>query len=917
MMGNKVIMILLLLAATFGNAVAQRVEATEKPLSEVLQQLQERTAYHFYWLPEEIKNSKVSIHADCKDMDAFLKKLLEKTGLEYSIINNQYIYILKGRQLVTLIPFFASRHTSPREENETSELLQGENKKADSENKLYVVGNSENTLAGKQPELRGVITSFKTGEPVMGVNIIIRDPTWAATVSDINGEYVLKVPRGKVNIELSGMGIIDTHRRVMVYDNGRLDIELEDKMYALDEVTVTAGRIENVKNVQMGAQKLMLEDMKTIPTAFGETDILKIVQTLPGVKTMGEASSGLNVRGGATDQNLILFNEGTIYNPTHLFGFFSAFNGNIMEDMELYKSSIPAKYGGRISSVLDINSRKGSKKEYKGELNLGLLTSSICLEGPIKKDRTSLLLSGRTTYSDWILGVLPEKSGYKDGKAGFYDVNAVLSHRFSQHDNLYISGYYSHDRFSFIESEEYDYSNANASAQWIHLINENFRFTMTGGYDHYDYATESYENGNDAYKMSFNINQYFLKADFHHAGIPGHVQNWGFNGLLYNISPGKIVPRGESSLQTAKILQTEKALEAAVYMNEEWEVNNKLTISAGIRYSLFSAFGPRTYRTYRDGELPSTGNVLDTVRINGGKNLKTYQGPEFRASLRYSFTDDLSIKASFNTMRQYIHKVSNTMVMSPTDTWKLSDMYIKPQTGQQYSIGLYKNFMNGEIETSIEGYYKSLNNYLDYRSGAKLLMNSNLETEVLPTKGRAYGVELLVKKMAGKLNGWFSYTYSRTQLRQSDIRITSPVNDGEWYPAEYDKPHEIKLVANYQFTKRYSVSVNTDYSTGRPQTMPVSKYYDHTIGAPSFFYTNRNEVRIPDYFRMDLSFNIKPGYKLTALTHSSFTIGVYNLLGRKNVYSIYFMNEGEEGIKGYRMSIFGAPIPFVTYNIKF
>ena len=257
------------------------------------------------------------------------------------------------------------------------------------------------------------------------------------------------------------------------------------------------------------------------------------------------------------------------------------------------------------------------------------------------------------------------------------------------------------------------------------------------------------------------------------------------------------------------------------------------------------------------------------------------------------------------------------MVMSPTDTWKLSDMHIKPQLGEQYSAGLYLDLMDGEIETSVEAYYKKLQDYLDYRSGAQLLMNPHLETDVIPTEGRAYGVEFMVKKPSGKLNGWLSYTYSRTELRQSDSRIEKPVNDGEWYPAEYDKPHEVKLVGNYQFTKRYSASLNFDYSTGRPQTMPVSKYYDHTVGAPSFFYTNRNEVRIPDYMRMDVSFNIKPSHKLTAKTHRFFTIGVYNLLGRKNVYSIYFKNEGDEGVKGYRMSIFGAPIPFVSYNIKF
>jgi outer membrane receptor for ferric coprogen and ferric-rhodotorulic acid len=285
--------------------------------------------------------------------------------------------------------------------------------------------------------------------------------------------------------------------------------------------------------------------------------------------------------------------------------------------------------------------------------------------------------------------------------------------------------------------------------------------------------------------------------------------------------------------------------------------------------------------------------------------------------LRYAFTDDFSVKAGFNTMRQYLHKVSNTLVMSPTDTWKLSDMYLEPQTGMQYSLGFYRNLMGGQLEASVEGYYKTMDNYLDYRSGAQLLMNEHLETEVLPTEGRAYGVEFMLKKSKGKLNGWIGYTYSRTELRQSDARISLPANKGEWYPAEYDKPHDIKLVGNYQFTQRYSASLNVDYSTGRPQTMPVSQYYSNTIGAISYVFSERNGVRIPDYFRMDLSFNIKPTHRLNAKAYTFFTVGVYNLTGRKNVYSIYFQNEGKDGMKGYRMSIFGAPIPYASFNVKF
>ena len=912
-MKKNILIGLCMLLALGSQVSAQQITADNRPLTEVLQQVQKQTSYRFYWIASETAGINVSVNTDAKDIHQLMKALLEGTGLRYTVHDDRTVFLLKNKNLMTVPPLFAQEEGTATDGS--LELLLSGKQKATSGNKIYAVGKPGTATDGKMVKLTGTITSFKTGEPVTGVNLVVKTPAWSAAVSDGNGHYVLNVPQGEVDIEMTGIGVIDTHRRLMVYGNGTLDIELEDKMQTLEEVTVTANKIDNVKDVQMGVQTLIAEDLKTIPTAFGELDVIKVVQALPGVKTMGEASTGLNVRGGATDQNLIQWNEGTIYNPSHLFGFFSAFNGSIVQDMELYKGSIPARYGGRISSVLDIHSRRGNKEKYQGEISLGLLTSSLALEGPIKKGKTSLMLAGRTTYSDWLLNLLPEDSGYKNGKAGFYDANLLLSHQFNPKNNLYISGYYSHDRFNFLENEKYEYANANASLQWAHLFNDNFRMATTVGYDHYDYATKNWQNDYDAYRMGYDINQYYLKMDFNHSQLQEHRIDWGLNTTLYDICPGEVKPHGTQSLYIPKTLEKEKALEAALYLNEEWDITPKLTANIGVRYSLFNTFGKRTFNIYKEGELPTTLNITGTESKDG--SLNTYHGPEFRLGLRYAFTDDFSVKAGFNTMRQYIHKISNTLVMSPTDTWKLSDKFIEPQTGMQYSLGFYKDLMDGQLEASVEGYYKTMDNYLDYRSGAQLLMNEHLETEVLPTEGRAYGVEFMLKKSKGNLNGWIGYTYSRTELRQSDARISLPANKGEWYPAEYDKPHDIKFVGNYQFTQRYSASLNVDYSTGRPQTMPVSQYYSNTIGATTYVFSERNGVRIPDYFRMDLSFNIKPTHRLNAKAYTFFTIGVYNLTGRKNVYSIYFKNEGEEGMKGYRMSIFGAPIPYASFNVKF
>ena len=783
-----------------------------------------------------------------------------------------------------------------------------------SENKVYEIGDKFRPSKAKKIKLTGQVIDFKSNAPAVGIHIIRRNP-WTAATTDVDGYFEIELEPGYHVLELQGVNVKDARRQLMLYADADVRIELEEQNHMLAEVLVTGGRVEAVKSTALGMEKITPSLLKNIPTAMGEVDVLKMVQALPGVKTVGEASSGFNVRGGATDQNLMLLNGGTIYNPTHLFGFFTAFNSDMVSDVEIYKSSIPSQYGGRISSVLNITGKEANKEKFVGVAGIGLLTSKLNLEIPLWKERTSLLLSGRTTYSDWLLGMLPEKSGYKDGKAGFYDIGATFSHTFNVRNKLNIYGYYSRDRFAFNDNEKYGYGNINVSAHWRAIFNERLMANFSVGYDHYDYKNDETVDSIQAARLSFAINQYFAKANFN-LELEKHKLNFGVSSMLYDIGSGKYEPLGKESQVAFDELQQDKALESAVYLGEEWEVTPKLSLNAGVRYSMFNAMGPRDYYTYQPGTLPSESTIMDTVRVTGNKVLKTYHGPELRLSGRYAFSDDLSVKVGFNTMRQYIHKVSNTSIMSPTDTWKLSDVNIKPQQGWQLAGGLYYSTPSDMWEFSLEGYYKKMKDYLDYRSGAKLLMNHHLETDVINTEGYAYGVELEVKKPKGKLNGWASYTYSRTFLRQNDKRIVRPINGGDWYPTEYDKPHDFKFVGNYKFTRRYSLSLNMDYSTGRPTTIPAGQYFDEKLGTTQVYYTDRNSYRVPDYFRMDLSFNVEASHHLTLATHSSISFGVYNLTGRKNVYSIYYVVE-DKRIQGYKMSIFGAPIPFVTYNIKF
>lgn len=682
----------------------------------------------------------------------------------------------------------------------------------------------------------------------------------------------------------------------------------------LAEIVVVAGRQSVVQSTTMGAEKFKPQLLKNIPSAFGESDIMKVVLTLPGVTTVGEASSGYNVRGGATDQNLILFNGGTVYNPTHLFGLFTSFNSDAVEDVELFKSSIPAEYGGRISSVLKVNSKEANMQKFTGSASIGALTSKANLEIPIVKDHVSLLLNARTTYSDWILKQLPEDSGYKNGKANFYDFGGVLTWKLNNMHRLKIFGYMSKDKFSFSSDDSYGYQNRNFSAEWRSILNEKITATLAAGWDHYDYYNDEKAVASMAARLSFGINQLWAKLHIRQRLSERQSLNYGLSVQHYDVQGGKHEGLGDESYIPTKQLQKEKALESAAYIDYEQALTEKLSVSAGLRYAMFNVLGSRDVNIYNSQDLPSEETLLETQHKTG--IFKTYQAPEFRVSARYALQDNLSLKAGFNTMHQYIHKVSNTSIMSPTDIWKLSDLNIKPQNGWQMAAGIYYETPDKNYEFSAETYYKHISNYLNYRSSAVLLMNPHLETDVIPTKGKAYGVELQAKKPFGKLNGWVSYTYSRSMLRQDDKRVATPLNNGNWYPSEYDRPHEVKAVLNYKLTERYSFSSNFNYATGRPTTVPAGLYFNNQLGIYLPYYTERNNYRIPDYTRLDLAFNIEPTHRLTAFFHTSFSIGVYNALARKNAYNIYYVTEGSY-IKGYKLSVFGTAIPYISLNIRF
>jgi len=602
----------------------------------------------------------------------------------------------------------------------------------------------------------------------------------------------------------------------------------------------------------------------------------------------------------------------TIYNPSHFFGFFSSFDPDIVKDVDLYKSSIPEKYGGRLSSVLDITNREGNKKEITGSAGIGLITSRINLEGPLFSDKTSFILGARTTYANWLLNLLPQQ--YKNSSAAFYDVNFDISHQVDDKNNIYLSTYISHDNFKLNSDTSYRYSNKNASLKWKHVFSNKLISVLTTGYDRYDYGISSVAVPVRGYDLSFNINQSYFKADFTYYLSSKHTIDFGASTMYYKLHPGELEPDGKGAVTVPEVVPAEQALESGIYLGDKFDITPKLSVNAGLRYSLYNYLGPQLVRSYPAGQPKTTINQIDSTNYGSGKNIVSYGGPEIRASARYSIDDELSVKASYNTLRQYIHLLSNTAAISPTDVWKLSDPNIKPQFGDQVSFGIYKNLQSNTIELSAEVYYKRLKDFLDFKSGADVVLNQHIETDVLETVGKAYGLELFLKKSTGKLNGWISYTYSRTLLQDNDPTQGQLINNGAYYPANFDKPHAFNFIGNYRVSHRFNFSVNVIYSTGRPITVPESKFFAE--GAERVIYSDRNQYRIPDYFRTDVGMNIDGNHKVHQRFHNSWSLGVYNLTGRQNPYSVYYITQGGT-VSGYQLSIFGAVIPYINYNIRF
>jgi len=897
------------------NAISVAVE--NQPLEKLLEEIENKTIFRFYFAPQWLDTTAINKTYTDVPLSEILEDALKDTELNFFIGWDNRIVLTQNNSIYGVLPEGIlevknkTMETAVAASSTIGPILTGKRNSA-SNKTLETVRIGKEGARNREYllQLSGYVKNTRTGEPIQDLAVVVRAKNKGVT-TNAEGYYEIALPQGEHLLETSSMGIEASERNVVLYDDGNLDLDLNEDLEQLDEVVVQADAIRNVQDASTGNTRIGSEESKNVPLVLGERDILKIATTLPGISTAGEGAAGFNVRGGRTDQNLILLDDAVVYNPTHFFGFFQAFNAFAINDLTIYKGSIPAEYGGRLSSVFEISSKDASTDDFKGEASIGPVTANAVVEIPLVKEKAGLMLGGRGAYSDWILESLDEEN-LRNSQASFYDIIAKYNHKINDKNEIRATAYYSRDVFSITSDSLFDYSNRLLTARWNRKLGEKSSGSLILNNSQYKFNIDFDGTANRNFEQGFQVEETELRAQFKYVHNERHTFDYGITGKLYSVLPGQIAPKSPNDIIRPFAVPEEQGLEAAIFISDDFKLDEHWQLDLGFRYSFFGAMGPTVQREYQEGLPKSEATVSGTKTFGDFKIFETYGGPEARISARYLVNDSLSVKASFNNTYQFIHTLSNNTTVSPVDTWKLSDRNIVPQQGTQFAVGAYQNV--NEYEFSLEAFYKLQNNIIDFKTGAQLFLNETIETEVLQGEGKAYGVEFLVRKNRGNLNGWLGYTYSRSFFRLDSQFPQERVNDGEFFPSNFDRPHDFSMVVNYKLTQRFSFSGNFVYQTGRPVTFPVGNYEFN--GNEFVLYSDRNQFRIPDFYRLDLGLNIEGNHKKNKLFHSFWTISVYNVLGRNNPYSVFFVSQDGE-IKALQSSIFAIPIPSITYNFKF
>lgn len=758
------------------------------------------------------------------------------------------------------------------------------------------------TLSGKV-SLSGYVRDAGTGEALIGANVAVRE-LGSGTVANTYGYYSLSLDPGRYTLLFSYVGYVTETRSVNLESDLEMVVELAESLQNLEEVTVTAvASNSNVTSLETGSTQLPIQSIRKIPALLGEVDVIKAIQLLPGVQVASEGSSGFNVRGGSQDQNLIQLDEAPVYNPSHLLGFFSVFNNDAIKDVKLYKGDIPASTGGRLASLLDIRMKDGNSKRFSATGGVGTISSRLTVEGPLLQEKASFLISGRRTYADIFLPFAAD-TAVRGNSLFFYDLNAKVNYTPNGNNRIFFSAYMGKDVFANDFAGMY-FGNRTVSLRWNHLFSKKLfsNFTMINSHYFYDLGTPE---GSVPYFnwLSF-LEDYGGKADFTLYWSPDLTLRYGISGFYHVLKPGSIEAIDQEENTTEAELEYNHALESGAYFSVQSKISERLSVKAGLRYSLFSNVGPATVQRYDDNY-----QVIDSIYYGKGAFYHHYHGPEPRLAVTFLLNDRHSVKASYSRTRQYLQMASNSTAGTPLDIWFPASPNIQPQVSDQVSAGYFRNFADNRIESSIEVYYKKMRHSIDFRDHAQLLLNPRLEGELRIGEATSYGAELFVRFDLGKLSGWASYTYSRT------IRDIPEINGGIPYPAPYDKPHDLSLVASYDPVPRLSVGATWVYSTGIPFTLPAGRY--EILGNILPLYTGRNDYRFPDYHRLDLSVTLRGKQKPGKRWQGEWNLSVYNAYARKNYWSLNFHQDEMDPNKTYaEMTYLFSIIPAVTYNFTF
>ncbi|MGV2450526.1 UNVERIFIED_CONTAM: TonB-dependent receptor [Ralstonia mannitolilytica] len=755
-------------------------------------------------------------------------------------------------------------------------------------------------MAQQTYSVSGTVKDKKNGELLIGVSVKVSEDPTINVVANEYGFYSLSLPEGNYTLIISYPGYQDFEQKINVDQNIKLDLPLlpsESVEKAIDEVVITGiKKDKNLTSAQMGAETLSIKNIEKLPVLFGEKDVMKTIQLLPGIKSNGEGSSGFSVRGGATDQNLILLDEAPVYNASHLLGFFSTFNSDALKDASIIKGNSPAQYGGRLSSVLDVKMKDGNNKDYNVNGGIGLISSRLSVEGPIQKEKSSFIVSGRRTYADLFLKA---NKDYKDNKLYFYDLNLKANYQINENNRIYLSGYFGRDVLGLGDTFNTDWGNTTATLRWNSIISSKLFSNTSFIYSNYDYKI-SLKNDDTVFDLNSKIRDWNLKQDFTWFAGNKHSVRFGLQSIYHTLTPSSASGTTVSSFAR----NPRYSWENAVYINDDYKATEKLTINYGARLSMFSVLGGDTFNTYENGVL------TDSKFLEKGKFGKTYVNIEPRISANYRINEVSSVKAGYSRNTQNLHLLSNSNSGNPTDQWIGSSYTVKPEIADQISLGYSRNFNNNNYELNAEVYYKDMKNQIDFKNGAQIGFDTgaDVESELLFGKGRACGLELIAKKKSGKLTGWISYTLSKTE------RKINGINNNEWYNARMDKTHDLSVVATYQLNPKWSFSGLFVYSTGNAVTFPTGKY--ELNGQTVFQYSNRNADRMPAYHRMDLSATYEPSSNKRF--RGSWTFGIYNLYGRENAYTINFEDNPDRPgtTRAMQTSLFRW-VPNITYNFKF